>query len=144
MEIKFFIYYFLILIVTIKESTSVCIPGDNCPLNTGVCKADMCECLPGYYTLINGNTNINPVFCNYKQYSKWYPFLLELFFPSIGLFFIRRFFHGVIKLALFLPIIWGSANFPFFWFLIFVIVYITDLILIYFRFYRDGNGVPLA
>ena len=141
MEIKYF-FYLILLISIIKECSNVCIQGDNCPSNSGVCKADICECLPGYQTLIINNTN--PIFCNYKQYSKWYPFILELFFPSIGLFFIRRFFHGFIKIVLFLPIIWGNFKVPGFWFFLFALMYLADLVLIYFKIYKDGNGIPLA
>ena len=134
-------FYFLLLIIAIKEISSICIPGDNCPTNSGICKADICECLPGYQTLINKNTN--PVFCNYKQYSKWIPFFFELFLPSIGLFYIKRYFHGFIKLALFLPLIWGK-NVPILIFLIFSLMYIVDLILLFLKVYNDGNGMPLV
>ena len=135
-------FYLILIISFIKASKSICIPGDNCPTNSGFCKADICECLPGYQTLISDNTNV--VFCNYKQYSKWYPFLLELFFPSIGLFFIRRYFHAIIKLVLFVIVVWGNAKISALWFFLFALMYIVDLILLYFRIYKDGYGIPLA
>ena len=134
--------YLILLILRIKETINICIPGDNCPKNSGICKADICECLPGYQSLLNKNEK--QVFCNYKQFSKWYPFLLELFFPSIGLFFIRRYLHGFIKLALFIPLIWGNKNVPLIFFLFFSIMYLIDLILIIFKIYKDGNGIPLV
>ena len=108
-----YILYFAILISLINIISNICIADGNCPSNSGVCNLDVCECLPGYKTLINDN-NTNQVFCNYKQYSKWVPFILEFIFPSIGLFFIRRIFHGFIKLTLFIPLIWGSVRSPFF------------------------------
>ncbi len=140
MKIKY-CFYLILIISTIKESTSVCIPGDNCPTYSGVCKIDICECLPGYQTLINDNTN--PVFCNYKQYSKWYPFILELFFPAIGLFYIRRYFHAIIKLILFIIVVGGNTKISGMWFFLFALMYIADLILLYFKVYKDGYGIPL-
>ena len=141
MEIKYF-FYLILLVSIIKECSNLCFQGYNCPNNSGVCKADICECLPGYQTLIIYDTN--PIFCDYKQFSKWYPFILELFFPSIGLFLIGRFFHGFIKLALFLPIILGNIKVPEDWIFLFGLMYFVDLVLIYFKIYKDGNGIPLA
>ena len=138
-----YIFCFVILISVINFTSNLCVPDQNCPTNSGVCRANICECLPGYKTLITDN-NTTQVFCNYKQFSKWYPFLLELFFPSIGLFFIRRYLHGFIKLALFIPLIWGNKNVPLIFFLFFSIMYLIDLILIIFKIYKDGNGIPLV
>ena len=132
----------LLLILIINKTSNICIPGDNCPTNSGFCKLDICECLPGYKTLINEN-DTNSLFCNYKQYSKWIPFILEIFFPSIGLFYIQRIFHGFIKLALFIPIIWGTLNTPVILILIFITIYISDLVCLYFLIYQDGNGISL-
>ena len=137
-----YIFCFVILISVINFISNLCVPDQNCPTNSGVCRANICECLPGYKTLINDDYT-NHVFCNYKQYSKWYPFILELFFPSIGLFFIRRIFHGFIKLALFIPVIWRNWNNSFILGLIFFFMYIFDLVCIYFKFYADGNGISL-
>ena len=141
MKIKY-IYFLLTLFSVINISSNICIPEENCPSNSGFCQADICECLPGYKTLITDN-NTTQVFCNYKQFSKWVPFILELFFPSIGLFFIGRYFHGFIKLALFIPLIWGNWNISFFWVIIFAIIYLIDLFCLYFKLYADGNGIPL-
>ena len=137
-----YLLYSTILISFINIISSICIQDGNCPSNSGVCNLDICECLPGYKTLINDN-NTNQVFCNYKQYSKWVPFILEFIFPSIGLFFIRRIFHGFIKLTLFIPLIWGSWNISFIWVFFFVLMYIIDLLGLYFKFYADGNGISL-
>ena len=137
-----YILYFAILISLINIISNICIADGNCPSNSGVCNLDICECLSGYKTLINDN-NTNQVFCNYKQYSKWVPFILEFIFPSIGLFFIRRIFHGFIKLTLFIPLIWGSWNISFIWVFFFILMYIIDLLGLYFKFYADGNGISL-
>ena len=137
-----YLFYIIIISLIIEQSINICIPGENCPTYSGFCKLDKCECLPGYQTLIT--ENMNPIFCNYKQYSKWVPFILELFLPSIGLFLILRFFHGFIKLALFVPLVWRGRNISSIWQFLFTLVYIVDLIGIYFKFYEDGNGIPLA
>ena len=97
-------FIILFLFLCINKIKSVCIPGDNCPFNSGVCKMDVCECLSGYQTLITKDY-INPVYCNYKQTSRWIPFIFELFIPPIGLFCLGRYFHAFIKLAFLLPLI---------------------------------------
>ena len=134
---------FLILDFEIGNVSSICIPGDNCPYYQGVCNMDKCECLPGYKTFITQDTT-NIVNCNYKQTSKWVPFLLELFLPSIGLFYLGRYFHAFLKLALFIPLIWSGKESSLFWFFLFFFIYILDLICLFFCFYSDGNGFPLV
>ena len=141
-KIKLLLSLFIIY-VNIGNIASVCIPGDNCPYSTGFCKLDTCECLPGYTTFIT-DPNANQQFCNYKQTSKWIPFILELFLPTIGLFYLGRYFHGFIKLALFLPLLFSGKDVSLIWFLLFLLIYITDLVCLYFCIYSDGNGFPLV
>ena len=133
------IFFLSISISTITICSSICIPEQNCPYKSGYCKVDICECFPGYTTFIN-KTEINQVYCNYKQYSKWIPFIFELFIPSSGLIAIKRVMHGLIKLILFLLFCF-RVSFTFI--LIFILMYTIDLICIFFKAYRDGNGVPL-
>ena len=141
LKIKYFLFIILIISV-INQSSNICIRGGNCPINSGFCNLDICECFPGYQTLIT--QNINPIFCNYKQYSKWLAFFLELFFPSIGLFYLRRFVHGFIKLILFIiPLILGANKASVISLLLFTCIYIMDLVGIFLKIYEDGNGVPL-
>ena len=137
------LFTLLILYINIGKIASVCIPGDNCPYNSGFCKLDTCECLPGYSTFIT-NANANQVFCNYKQTSKWVPFILELFLPTIGLFYLGKYFHAFIKLALFFPLIWKGKDASLLWFFFFFLIYVTDLVCIYFCVYSDGNGFALV
>ena len=141
--------YFSILIIiyiNINEVVNVCTPGGNCPYFSGVCIADVCECQPGYVTLIASDST-DPKYCNYQQTSRWVPLILELLMPSLGLFYIRRIAHGVFKLLLFICTLirkniaknccilcsWG-----------FLILYILDLIFLACGIYLDGNGIPLT
>ena len=132
-----------IIYINIGNIGSVCIPGDNCPYGSGFCKLDTCECLPGYTTFIT-NANAKQEFCNYKQTSKWVPFVLELIFPTIGLFYLGRYFHAFIKLALILPLFFSGKDASLIWFFLFLLIYVTDLVCIFFCIYSDGNGFPLV
>ena len=132
-----------IIFINVGNISSVCIPGDNCPYGSGVCKLDVCECLPGYQTFITSD-NTNPIYCNYKQTSRWIPFILELFLPTIGLFYLGRYFHAIIKLLLFIPLICGGKDVSLIWFLFFFFLYVTDLICLFFCIYSDGNGFALV
>ena len=53
MNTKTKIFYILILFFNLDYISSVCIQGDNCPNNQGICKGDICVCLDGYKTLNN-------------------------------------------------------------------------------------------
>ena len=88
-----------------------CIQGTNCPLNQGVCIADMCECLEGYRTFYNKALPVDQqIFCNYQQINHFIPLALE-FIPGIGLghLYIGRYWQGIIKLCL--AVIFLSCNF---------------------------------
>ena len=135
---------FIIIYLNIGRISSVCIQDGNCPFNQGVCRLDKCECINGYQTYITDQTSTNPIYCNYKQTSKWVPFLLELFFPSIGLFYLGRYFHGFLKLALFEPIIWRGKDISPFWLFLIFIVYLVDLFCLFMKYYSDGNGIALV
>ena len=143
MLLKIKLFFLFLIFLNLGSISSVCIPGDNCPTYSGFCKADICECLYGYQTLIKHQTN-NPIYCNYKQTSKWIPFVLELFIPSIGLFYLGRIFHGIFKLILFLPLIWKGKEISLYWFFLFFILYLVDLVCLFFRLYSDGNGIALV
>ena len=78
-----------------------CIQGTNCPLNQGVCIADMCECLEGYRTFYNKALPVDQqIFCNYQQINHYYPLILEVFLPGFGHFYVGKYFFGTIKLLL--------------------------------------------
>ena len=143
MSLKINLYLLFVILLNIGIISSVCIPGDNCPYYSGYCKLDICECLYGYQTFITHQIN-NPVYCNYKQTSKWIPFILELFLPTVGLFYLGRYFHAIFKLILFLPLVWKGKEISLYWFFLFFILYIVDLVCLFFSIYSDGNGIPLV
>ena len=143
MSLKINLYLLFLILLNIGTISSVCIPGDNCPYYSGYCKLDICECLYGYQTFITHQIN-NPVYCNYKQTSKWIPFILELFLPTVGLFYLGRYFHAIFKLILFLPLVWKGKEISLYWFFLFFILYIVDLVCLFFSIYSDGNGIPLV
>ena len=134
--------FILILCINIENVSNLCIQGDNCPYYQGVCNLGVCECLPGYQTFITKDTT-QTIYCNYAQTSRWIPFFLELIIPSLGLFYLRRFFHAFLKLALFTPLLWKGKSVSLFWFSIFFLMYIIDLICLFFCIYSDGNGIAL-
>ena len=143
MSLKRNLYFLFLILLNIGNISSVCIPGDNCPYYSGYCKLDVCECLYGYQTFSTHQTN-NPVYCNYKQTSKWIPFILEIFLPTVGLFYLGRYFHAIFKLILLLPLIWKGKEISLYWFYLFFILYIVDLVCLFFSIYSDGNGIPLV
>ena len=140
---KTYLFFALfILYINIENISSACIEGTNCPYGQGVCRANVCVCLKGYETFITQDTT-TPVYCNYGLTSRWVPFFLELFLPTIGLFYLGRYFHAFIKLALFFPIMLNRSNVYTFWGLLFSIIYLVDLVCLFFGVYSDGNGYAL-
>ena len=132
----------LMFLLNIGTISSICIEGDNCPYGQGICKLEKCECLAGYQTLITQDTT-KTIYCNYKQTSKWIPFLLELFLPSVGLFYLGRYFHAFLKLILFMPLVWSGEKVPIICFFVFFFLYIVDLVCLFFKLYSDGYGIAL-
>ena len=132
----------LVLCININNISSQCIPNVNCPYGKGNCVANVCVCTRGYQTFISQET-IEPVFCNYKQTNKWVPFFLELFLPSIGLFYLGRYFHAFIKLALLLPVLYKGTDISLIFGLLFCFMYVLDLFLLSFGIISDGYGFPL-
>ena len=132
----------LILFVNINNISSQCTPNVNCPYGQGNCVANACVCSPGYKTFISQET-VQPIFCNYKQTNKWVPFFLELFLPTIGLFYLGRYFHAFIKLAFLIPILYKGSDISFVFGFIFCCFYFLDLFFISFGIISDGYGFPL-
>jgi hypothetical protein len=78
-----------------------CIQGSNCPINQGKCVADQCNCLEGFYTLMDPALPLEQqVYCNYEQINVYIPLLLELFLPSVGHFYAGKYWLGLLKLSL--------------------------------------------
>ena len=146
---KNYITNFIILFMSINSIKALCIPGENCPANQGYCSGSECVCLYGFATFNKNATNNNLTYCNYHQINRFAPLIIEIFFPSIGLIFIGRIFHGLIKMTLYIIIILcGHQVLKYniiigFVFYIFIFLYFIDLFCLTFAIYRDGNGIKL-
>ena len=149
---KKFILLFILLIKKIFTQCSI----SNCPIDNGKCINNICQCNNNYMTM-----NFNGIYCNYKKSSKWIPFILEIFFPSFGHFYIGKTYLGLSKLFfLIFPIIlsflpcykknryqdncFNLINFVIlFCFFIEFCFLIIDPFLFGIRYYVDGNGIEL-
>ena len=146
---KNYIWYLIIFFICINYIKSLCIQGENCPINQGFCSEGQCICLYGFVTFSKFENPNNITYCNYHQVNRIAPLVIEIFFPAIGLFFIGRLIHGFIKLCLIIIILlYGKKVLPFNLIValagyIFIILHVVDLICLAFAFYRDGNGIRL-
>ncbi len=94
-------------------SPQKCNPKTNCFKHNGHCINDKCECNYGYITILKPKSN-KIIYCNYEQIENWIPFILEIFLPSIGHFYVGHIYFGISKLAvLLIPIITLSIGFCF-------------------------------
>lgn len=158
----------ILCILTILFSLSLCQKEPicsiaNCPFGQGQCINEECFCIKGYKT-VTLEQNKPFEYCNYKQYSRWTPFVLEFLFPTIGHFYIGNFYRGILKLSIMIGplLIWlmgyviknccfkdddeiiGTISIcSSIVFLIFVIFQFVDLIYYAFAWLKDGNGVQL-
>ena len=143
------IWNLIIFFISINYIKALCIQGENCPINQGFCSEGQCICLYGFVTFSKFENPNNITYCNYHQVNRIAPLVIEIFFPSIGLFFIGRLIHGFIKLSLIIIILlYGKKVLPFNLIValagyIFIILHVVDLICLAFAFYRDGNGIRL-
>ena len=146
---KNYICNFIIFFISINSIKSLCIKGENCPIDRGFCSEGQCICLYGIVTFSKFENPNNITYCNYYQVNRIAPLVIEIFFPAIGLFFIGRLIHGFIKLSLIIIILlYGKKVLPFNLIValagyIFIILHVVDLICLAFAFYRDGNGIRL-
>ena len=148
MELKY-LFVFILFYLNIATINTVCIQGENCPNGQGFCIQSECVCSYGFTTFGDNTTN-NPIYCNYRQINRFIPLILEFFFPSIGLFYLGRIFHGLVKLILgissFVCRASGEQNLNTFSALIilaFASLYFGDLIRLLLGKITDGNGVPV-
>ena len=94
-EIKIFIILSLLSLVFSQE----CIIGKNCPNKQGICVGTSCNCLDGYITVLNSKlSQTEQIYCNYPQKHHLIALILELFLPSIGHFYVGKYWFGIIKL----------------------------------------------
>ena len=79
-----------------------CIFGQNCPYNKGFCVDTRCECIDGFWSLMDKSLPPEQqTFCNYEQISLYIPLFLEFILPSLGHFYVGKYFFAIIKLLLF-------------------------------------------
>lgn len=82
-------------------SSEQCVLGGNCPLNQGECVNNACNCLSGFYTLLDPQLPPEQqTYCNYEQINVYAPVILELFLPSFGHFYTGKYYLGIAKLIL--------------------------------------------
>ena len=78
-----------------------CVLGGNCPINQGECLNNACNCLSGFYTLLDPKLPPEQqTYCNYEQINVYAPVIFELFLPSFGHFYTGKYFLGIAKLIL--------------------------------------------
>ena len=144
------VYYpciFFIFLLNINPIKTVCIPGENCPYGKGVCSQIKCECFYGFQTLYTNEGN--QIYCNYRQINRLIPLIIEFFFPSIGLLYMGRIVHGLIKLfcvivlTLYKAKILDANIITALIAITFLFLYAIDLICLIFAVYTDGKGMPL-
>ena len=99
------IFSFIIIVILIFSlfniSLEQCVLGANCPVNQGECVNNACNCLSGFYTLLDPKLPPEQqTYCNYEQINVYAPVILELFMPSFGHFYTGKYYLGIAKLIL--------------------------------------------
>ena len=89
------------LLIDSLQQQLTCTLGQNCPLNQGMCVGDFCQCLDGFYSLLDPKLLPDQqIYCNYEQINVYKPLIMEIFLPSIGHFYVGKYWLGLIKLIL--------------------------------------------
>ena len=97
---------FLLSILLLSFSSEQCVLGGNCPYDQGICMADYCKCLDGFYSLLNSSLPPEQqIYCNYEQINVYVPLVLEMCLPSIGHFYVENYWLGALKLFLLISFI---------------------------------------
>ena len=97
---------FLLSILLLSLSSEQCVLGGNCPYDQGICMADYCKCLDGFYSLLNSSLPPEQqIYCNYEQINVYVPLVLEMCLPSIGHFYVENYWLGALKLFLLISFI---------------------------------------
>ncbi len=91
------IFFYLFYLI----SSQNCNPRTNCRRRNGRCINDICECNYGFATFLKPNSK-EIIYCNYEQIDNWVPFILEIFLPSTGHFYVGNFILGFSKFGLLL------------------------------------------
>ena len=141
----FILLIFCLNINSIKTATT-CIQGQNCPNRQGFCIQNECICLYGFQTFLENQNPTNPIYCNYQQKNRLPTLVLEFLFPPIGLFYLGRVIHAIIKLILLVTAsicFFLKTPFSLLFGLLLILLQIVDLFRILFGYICDGNGVPI-
>ena len=105
---KFIIFSVLVSFVIDQQCTF----GVNCPYNQGFCVDTKCECIEGYWSLMDKSlTPGQQIFCNYEQINVYVPLILELLLPGTGHFYVGKYWFALIKLILLLTTLFGGYYF---------------------------------
>ena len=142
-----YLFIFIIFLLSIVSIKAICVPGENCPFGQGDCSKSECVCHYGFKTLYSDEGN--QIYCNYRQINRVIPLIIEFLFPSVGLFYMGRIVHGLIKLfcvivlTLYKAKIFDANAITALIAITFVFLYVIDLICLAFAVYSDGKGMPL-
>ena len=139
------IIFFCLNIVSIKAATT-CIQGQNCPNGQGFCYQNECICVYGFRTFYPPQSPEIPIYCNYRQKNRIIPLIFEFILPPLGLLYLGKIKHALIKLILFVMIFICKglrSAFMLLFALLFFLLQIVDLFTIALGSMRDGNGIPL-
>lgn len=86
-----------------------CVLGGNCPFNQGECVGNTCNCLNGFYSLLDPQKPVDQqTYCNYEQINVYAPIILELFLPSFGHFYVGNYLIGFLKISILLVYLFTS------------------------------------
>jgi hypothetical protein len=86
-----------------------CVLGGNCPFNQGECVGTTCNCLSGFYSLLDPQKPVEQqIYCNYEQINVYAPIILELFLPSFGHFYVGNYLIGFLKISILLTYLFTS------------------------------------
>ena len=96
---KYKIILFVILFSLVIDQQ--CVFGQNCPYNKGFCVDTKCECIEGFWSFMDKSLPPEKqIFCNYEQINLYIPLFFEFLLPSLGHFYVGKYFFGIIKLIL--------------------------------------------
>ena len=143
-------YLFILIILCLNlnsiKTATICIQGENCPNKQGFCIQNECVCVYRFQTLLEIQNTTSPKYCNYQQKNRIIPLILEFLFPPIGLFYLGRIKHAILKIILLVMMcicIGLKSSFTLISLLLFFGLQIVDLFRLAFGSMYDGYGFPI-
>ena len=147
---------YLLIMINMNMLNSICIQGDNCPVNQGYCLNDQCICINNYWTH-NKPTQTSPmIYCNYKRTSTLMCFIAEFFLPPFGNYLAGYFGYATLKLPITIIALCviraknlgqikniGVLLFLALNMFTFIIMQLFDIYNYLFGYYTDSEGVPM-